>query len=242
MNGFKKTSSLGGGQSLKPARNKGFTLAEVLVTLGVIGVVASLTMPTLIDNHRKVVTETRLKKFYSLMSQAILKWEDRNNLLPEDVHFNIHNLDDCEKWYKNSIGPELKSVKEEKVNWHGYKVVLADGSSFYVGVNGKTMHFTYCIDEKYCKNNDILFDGKHAFLFTLEDGSGTYGGKLITSFGKHQTESREDLLNECKYGNTDDSSVSAQGKRHACTRLIEIDGWQIKEDYPWKQTMLEKNK
>lgn len=30
-----------------------FTLAEVLVTLGVIGVVASLTMPTLIENHKK---------------------------------------------------------------------------------------------------------------------------------------------------------------------------------------------
>lgn len=53
--------------------NKGFTLAEVLVTLGIIGVVAALTMPTLIDNHRKAVTETRLEKFYSLMSQAVLK-------------------------------------------------------------------------------------------------------------------------------------------------------------------------
>lgn len=36
--------------------NNGFTLAEVLVTLGIIGVVAALTMPTLIDNHRKAVT------------------------------------------------------------------------------------------------------------------------------------------------------------------------------------------
>lgn len=33
-----------------------FTLAEVLVTLGIIGVVAALTMPTLIANYRKQVT------------------------------------------------------------------------------------------------------------------------------------------------------------------------------------------
>ena len=32
---------------------KGFTLAEVLITLGIIGVVAALTIPGLIANHRK---------------------------------------------------------------------------------------------------------------------------------------------------------------------------------------------
>lgn len=31
----------------------GFTLAEVLITLGIIGVVAAITMPVLIANHRK---------------------------------------------------------------------------------------------------------------------------------------------------------------------------------------------
>lgn len=31
----------------------GFTLAEVLVTLGIIGIVASLTMPTLVANQQK---------------------------------------------------------------------------------------------------------------------------------------------------------------------------------------------
>lgn len=49
----------------------GFTLAEVLITLGIIGVVAALTIPTLMANHRKNVVETRLAKFYSTMNQAI---------------------------------------------------------------------------------------------------------------------------------------------------------------------------
>lgn len=47
-----------------------FTLAEVLVTLGIIGVVASLTMPTLMENHKKKVLITQFKKTYSTISEA----------------------------------------------------------------------------------------------------------------------------------------------------------------------------
>ena len=53
--------------SLKKAA---FTLAEVLITLGIIGVVAALTLPTLIQNHQKQVYVTQLKKAYSNLSNA----------------------------------------------------------------------------------------------------------------------------------------------------------------------------
>ena len=39
---------------------KGFTLAEVLITLGIIGVVAALTLPSLITNYRKKQTVAQL--------------------------------------------------------------------------------------------------------------------------------------------------------------------------------------
>ena len=42
--------------------NRAFTLAEVLITLGVIGVVAALTLPTLINEHRISQWETALKR------------------------------------------------------------------------------------------------------------------------------------------------------------------------------------
>lgn len=48
-----------------------FTLAEVLITLGIIGVVASLTLPALIQNQQKSALEVATKKFYTNMSQAI---------------------------------------------------------------------------------------------------------------------------------------------------------------------------
>lgn len=49
-----------------------FTLAEVLITLGIIGVVAAMTLPTLIQKQNDRANITRLKKVYSSLSQAYL--------------------------------------------------------------------------------------------------------------------------------------------------------------------------
>lgn len=66
---------LSGGGALKaPA----FTLAEVLVTLGIIGVVAAMTMPTLINNHRRIVFETQFKAAHSIINQAVLSMGNDN--------------------------------------------------------------------------------------------------------------------------------------------------------------------
>ena len=54
-----------------PFRKSAFTLAEVLITLGIIGVVAAMTLPTLVQNHRNTELQTGLKKAYSVLSQAL---------------------------------------------------------------------------------------------------------------------------------------------------------------------------
>ena len=53
-------------------RKAAFTLAEVLITLGVIGIVASLTLPSLIQKQQDKATVSRLEKIYSVLSQASL--------------------------------------------------------------------------------------------------------------------------------------------------------------------------
>lgn len=50
-----------------------FTLAEVLITLGIIGVVAAMTLPSLIHKYKVKLLENEFKTNYSLISQAIQK-------------------------------------------------------------------------------------------------------------------------------------------------------------------------
>jgi prepilin-type N-terminal cleavage/methylation domain-containing protein len=54
---------------------KAFTLSEVLITLGIIGVVAALTLPGLINSSQKRELQVSLKKNYSIISQAFMAME-----------------------------------------------------------------------------------------------------------------------------------------------------------------------
>ncbi len=56
--------------SSHPKRQCGFTLAEVLITLGIIGVVAAITIPTLMTNYKAHKLRTRYLKAYSIAQQA----------------------------------------------------------------------------------------------------------------------------------------------------------------------------
>ncbi len=64
-------------------QTKAFTLAEVLITLGIIGVVAALTLPTLIQNYQEKANVTKLKKAYSILSQAMASAVNENG--PADI-------------------------------------------------------------------------------------------------------------------------------------------------------------
>lgn len=54
-------------------KNNGFTLAEVLITLVIIGVIAALTIPALINKTNEQDTVTSVKKAYTILSQAYQK-------------------------------------------------------------------------------------------------------------------------------------------------------------------------
>lgn len=48
-----------------------YTLAEILITIGIIGVLAVIVLPVLISSSRKKVTEAKLKQTYSILSVAL---------------------------------------------------------------------------------------------------------------------------------------------------------------------------
>ena len=62
----------GGGHALKASRSArfGFTLAEVLITLGIVGVVAAMTMPVLINNVQARVKAKRIENIKQKLSKA----------------------------------------------------------------------------------------------------------------------------------------------------------------------------
>lgn len=65
-----------------------FTLAEILITLGIVGVVASLTIPGLIAGYKRHVLETQFKKAYSLIQNAHLLMQNDYPMLYEDLNNN----------------------------------------------------------------------------------------------------------------------------------------------------------
>ena len=200
------------------SRKIAFTLAEVLITLGIIGVVAALTIPTLMANHRRKVTATRLKQSYNILYNAIKASEAENgSWLYWDAPEKGGNTKEFAEKY---ILPYLKytDVGENTV-FDGipvkYYIKLVNGTTvglsmglcldFVVDINGEKAPNKWGYDQ---------FD----FLLNIKQSDNGYPKE----FGpKGRGATRETLLQKC-------GGTSLQ----ECAGLIELDGWEIAKDYP----------
>lgn len=96
---------------------KAFTLAEVLITLGIIGVVAALTLPSLIQNQQKRSLEVATKKFYTNMSQAIKHYmadegvDDLRNTTLTAGEWNDENIANAYAHWTEFMNKYFKVVK-----------------------------------------------------------------------------------------------------------------------------------
>lgn len=61
----------------------GFTLAEVLITLGIIGVVAAMTLPALVAKYQQYILYSQFKKSYGLIQTAINSVNSENGIIYE---------------------------------------------------------------------------------------------------------------------------------------------------------------
>lgn len=115
---------------------RAFTLAEVLITLGIIGIVASLTMPSLIEKQKEKAIVAKLKKFYSSFSQAyqmavneygtIDNWGLADTAWTDD---NTDFTDDAKKGKADFMEIVLKYYTGRKYNKHSSTYTLQDGIS-----------------------------------------------------------------------------------------------------------------
>ena len=91
------------------AAKAAFTLAEVLITLAIIGLVAALTIPGVIQGYRKKVVETKLVNFYSTINNAIALSEIDNGKV--DTWDTIPDTNQTrEEWIRKYLLPYLKNV------------------------------------------------------------------------------------------------------------------------------------
>ena len=214
--------------------NKGFTLAEVLITIGIIGIVAALTIPTLMANHRKKIVENKLKKFYTTMSQAVLMSEIDNGPSSEWTT-NYDNNKDSIIFYNTYLAKYLSSLGTQKVaaGSSDVTIYLSDGTAFRI-YNGSCADIEFYLDQtKSFKTSDKRTAGKDYFSFRICNasnknyyGGGKEGGFNTTCNGKLSNRmDRDYLLEHCKNPFIDGNT---------CSALIEYDGWEIKKDYPYR--------
>ena len=119
-------------------RRVAFTLAEVLITLGIIGVVAAMTLPTLIQTYKKRVVETRLQKVYSVMNQAITSSTVDNGETEtwEGIANSSATHEDTLAWFNKYLAPYLKYTEVKQENGaENLLVYLPDGTALRIKKN-----------------------------------------------------------------------------------------------------------
>lgn len=107
-------------------KNKsGFTLAEVLITLGIIGIVAEITIPVLMQNVQDAQFYSAARKNFSVISQATEKmvydnggyiWDNSS----ADSTVLSQNMTDAYSQYFSFIKKDfIENILNQ--NWYGYK-------------------------------------------------------------------------------------------------------------------------
>ena len=213
---------------------KSFTLAEVLITLVIIGIIAAITIPMIMANHRRTEYSGKIKKFYANMNNAIKLAQIEEGVPIYEWKFNnYHELMD------NYLGKYLNYIKIEDASdcLPGCtNVYLSDGTRFGFDC---AQNFSNANDE-IC----VIFDvngekgpnswGRDFFQFGIwgAEGATKYNTTPLASDnysycdinigGQGEDCSREALIEACK------------GEWTQCTDLLMMDGWEFKDDYPLK--------
>ncbi len=229
--------------SLQTVTKPAFTLAEVLITLGIIGVVAAMTIPNLMTAHKKRVIESKLKKAVSTINQAIKLSESENGEL-ETWDKTLPK----EEFVKKYFSPYMKVMK----------ICLTPADCRYTGKNSGWIYLNGTTNGSYNSpfNNDrtpfISMDGiLYVFGFSPTYGVAADNDKIIiidingsekpNRFGHDvfflvRNEQADSIT---PYGadkghNVIKNDCSATGSGMYCASWIYQNGWQIPSGYPIK--------
>ena len=204
-----------------------FTLAEVLITLGIIGVVAAMTMPSLIQNYKRQQATARIKKFVSVINQALISAENDLGAREDWVIGEMDNSDSAYNFLNTYIKPYIKSADVEKRTLFGRNMAtlrFVDGSQMSVKV-GACYDIFYDINGEKGPNEK----GKDIFVFILcKNGGCNFNSNQVRGFycapTGYQFPTHGQLIDNCKNYRTDGGEY--------CTILLEQNGYEFPKDYP----------
>lgn len=121
-------------------KSLGFTLAEVLITLAIIGVVAAMTIPSVIINTNQQEYKTGLKKAISVLNQAITMNMALENKTPADCTNTTNNKTQNEGSLMNYLASRLNIIKETEALEFGKgknaAFYTSDGMRFEFPIDG----------------------------------------------------------------------------------------------------------
>ena len=218
-------------------KQKAFTLAEVLITLVVIGIIAAITVPMIMANHRKTETASRLKKFYSTLSNAV-KLAETEMGLPLSEWLSSNN---------NLVLKYLNVTEVDPFDDSGYnaaKYIYYDGgmgnsfapSSAYILADGSVMGFDTVDTIYFDVNGDKKpnMPGRDIFFFTYVDNK-VYPAEMYSLWTNIiGCDSPEDGYSNCPRSISREVYLDYCKNKKFCTGLVMADGWEFKDDYPYK--------
>jgi type II secretory pathway pseudopilin PulG len=230
-------------------------LAEVLITLAIIGVVAALTIPTVVQNYKKTQTLTQLKKVYSALSNttnlAILDygpietWEmDEGNTDTSAINFANKYLvpylkvsKNCENKHDGDCLYKAKYLGKTQEGTFGRTLFyLNDGTIITLYTANEEANENHAdikiafifIDINGQKKPNIV--GKDLFAFNYYVYHGTSKSVVGKFIPRGMFVDRNTLLSS---GYNEGCNKESEAGGLGCAGLIVKDGWQISNDYPW---------
>lgn len=236
-----------------------FTLAEVLITIGVIGVVAAITIPSLITKSHRIIVENRLKDSYSILSNAVKMaeeewgvgfeptddltstgWSPRSSKFVFDKYFRPfmkinyeYSQDDCVELSK-AYGQNPNSGMY--IDYNGACYSLPNGTSIIFWAGRKDTDSPYLMTVQFRINpaKKKQIDGIDVFGFQIVNSN---NGLVVTS-GLEQIgfEISDEKLIEACGSDSDRIPVNGYwwGRNAFCLELIKRNGWKIPANYPLK--------
>ena len=153
------------------SRKLAFTLAEVLITLGIIGVVAALTLPPLIHKHKINILETQFKKAYAIVENVNLQMLN-NDINPYEDYVKDRNEEKAVKQLEDFV----KFTNGAKICNNSYLGCTVgngdDKKDHYKTLDGKD--YAHIIPDSYLNKTILLPDGMTIWVGGLIYGKDRY--------------------------------------------------------------------